>query len=266
MALKETSLEVIEKMSRKELKRAMLMCFSCAPEAQPVDRLAVLQEAQFYSRELERRHDSWTSLRDLILEIFVIFLIGWEIHMSYRAERLERDNFDAENIVFQNLEKSLGATVDTMVAMNKNVHAQLDLYYEPSVDLTYDAGKVVAHNYGHTSIAILATKVNYMVCSLDPPQPIQSSLFGPVNSQFVVVIGVEPAINMGMARTISIYFTAENGVQYQTSAVFEAKTKGGSVIVRDLKTTRGDWKKDRADAPKEWSGRCEEGANSWQAH
>jgi hypothetical protein len=40
-------------------------------------------------RELEHRRDSLVSIRDFLLEIAVIALIGWEIHMSYRAEHLQ---------------------------------------------------------------------------------------------------------------------------------------------------------------------------------
>jgi hypothetical protein len=41
--------KIIGKMNRKELKQAILMCFEYAPDADPVDRLAVLQEAHVTS-------------------------------------------------------------------------------------------------------------------------------------------------------------------------------------------------------------------------
>jgi hypothetical protein len=93
MLLKETSLGIIDNMSRAELKRAIVMCFEYAPDATPIDRLAVFQEAEFYTRELERRADSRTSIRDLLLEIIVIGMIGWEIWMGYGADAFTKAEF-----------------------------------------------------------------------------------------------------------------------------------------------------------------------------
>jgi hypothetical protein len=72
-------LQDIKKMSEEELNIAIKNCFDYAPEATPIDRLAVLEEAQFYTRELERRDDAFVSKRDLWLEIIVIGLITMEL-------------------------------------------------------------------------------------------------------------------------------------------------------------------------------------------
>ena len=111
----EPTLKRIDQMSKKQLKVAIEHCFDYAPKASPIDRLAVLQEAQFYTRELERRSDSRVSVRDLVLEIFVIILIGAELYMSVRAEYLQRANFKDEKQIFDNLQKSSSATADTLV-------------------------------------------------------------------------------------------------------------------------------------------------------
>jgi hypothetical protein len=132
--MEETSLKVIDKMSRAELKRAVMLCFDYAPDATPVDRLAVLQEAQFYTQELERRRDSWTSLRDLLLEIAVIGLIGWEIWMGYRAEDLQKQNFKEEKAVLENLRDSSGETAQTLVAV-KDTMGAMRLSLEKQVEL-----------------------------------------------------------------------------------------------------------------------------------
>jgi Tfp pilus assembly protein PilO len=92
--------------------------FERAIEAGDDERSALIAQAEFLMRELDRRHDSWVSLRDFILDIVVIALIGWEIHMSYRAESLQTENFKQEKEVFENLDKSSAATASTLKALS----------------------------------------------------------------------------------------------------------------------------------------------------
>ncbi len=72
---KELKLSNIKLMTEEQLEHAIVDCFEYAPDASPIDRLAVLQEADFYRRELDRRHDDKVELRSLLLEIAVIGLI-----------------------------------------------------------------------------------------------------------------------------------------------------------------------------------------------
>jgi hypothetical protein len=134
--MQEINLANIDKLSKKELKLAIEGCFEHAPDASPTDRLAILQEAEFYTKELDRRSDSWVSIRDLILEIIVIGLIGWEIHMGYRQAADEATEFAQQQKIFQNLETSSQATADTltalkttMQAMNTGIQTDLALNY-----------------------------------------------------------------------------------------------------------------------------------------
>src|SRR5580700_3421997 len=98
-------LDELEKLSKKDLRKRINKLFEEA-DYPGVERSSRYSQAQFCMRELEHRRDSFTSIRDLILEIAVIGLIGWEIHMSYRAERLQTTNFGDEKKVFENLQKS----------------------------------------------------------------------------------------------------------------------------------------------------------------
>jgi hypothetical protein len=112
------SVEELEKLSKKQLrKRAnefFYMLENCGYEQEP----AVLAKAQFYLRQLEHRWDSWVSTRDLILEIIVILLIGGEIYMGVRQERQQKQNFDAQQQVLQNLQTSSKATADKLTSLN----------------------------------------------------------------------------------------------------------------------------------------------------
>ena len=117
------NLEELERLSRTQLRAKANEAFHSAEEEGP----GYLAQAEFYVRELQHRRDSWVSIRDFVLEIIVIGLIGWEIHMGYRAERLQSQNFEKEEKVFTNLEANSATTANTlttvegtMVTMNKN--------------------------------------------------------------------------------------------------------------------------------------------------
>ncbi len=80
------------------------------------------------SADVREFRDRWVSGRDLFLEIVVIGLIGWEIHMGYRQERQQSYDFSEQQKVQTNLARSSDATAKTLTAlqtttetMSKNV-------------------------------------------------------------------------------------------------------------------------------------------------
>jgi hypothetical protein len=161
--MQEIKLKQIDKLTKTELKQAVADCFEYGPETSPVDRLAILQEAEFYTRELDRRSDSWVAFRDLILEIVVIGLIGWEIYMGYRQAADHAAEFGQQQQIFQNLESSSKATANTMTAleattetMNGALQKQLTLFYDVSVNVLFDTEKKLVGfvNNGRTNVSI----------------------------------------------------------------------------------------------------------------
>lgn len=157
-------LKEIEKLKKKELRQRVDEAFEKSDEKGP----GYLAEAQFYMRELEHRRDSWVSIRDFVLEIVVIVLIGAEIYMSIRAERLQRTNFADEKVVFGNLQKSSGATVDSLLSakdilaeMKLSAEKQLELYYEVQLNPVYfeASKKLTLINDGHTRIELWGTRI-----------------------------------------------------------------------------------------------------------
>ncbi len=157
-------LKEIEKLKRKELKQRADEAFEKADEKGP----AYLMEAQFYMRELEHRRDSWVSIRDLLLEIVVILLIGWEIWMGYRSEDLQTKNFKAEKEVFDNVKTSSGATADTLVAakgtmeaMKLSLEKQVALFYDVQVNVIYNEGtkELILINNSRSNVTVWAHRV-----------------------------------------------------------------------------------------------------------
>jgi hypothetical protein len=157
-------LNEIEKLTKKQLRQRVDAAFELAEQKGP----GYLAEAQFYMRELEHRRDSFTSIRDLVLEIVVIALIGWEIHMSYRGERLESQNFEKEQAVFANLQTSSAATAGTLTAleetskqMNEAVQKELAFSYEVSLNVKFDVttDRIIVTNEGRTRVELWGSKV-----------------------------------------------------------------------------------------------------------
>lgn len=157
-------LNEIEKLKKKQLKQRVDEAFELAERKGP----RYLAEAQFYMRELEHRRDSFTSIRDLVLEIVVIALIGWEIHMSYRGERLASQNFEKEQAIFANLQTSSAATAVTLTAlqdtskqMNEAVQKELAVAYEVSLNVKFDVttDRIIVTNEGRTRVVLWGSKV-----------------------------------------------------------------------------------------------------------
>jgi hypothetical protein len=155
-------LEEVEKLSKKQLRVMINRSFELADEPGQ-DRGPLYEKAAFYMRELEHRRDSWVSIRDFILEVVVIALIGWEIWIGYRAEHQQQTNFEEQKQVFDNLEKSSGATAGSLIAaqqvlqnMNVAMQKQLGLFYDVSINMVIDENKkdMVFINNGRTNISI----------------------------------------------------------------------------------------------------------------
>jgi len=255
VALKETSLKVIDKMSRAELKRAIMICFDYAPDATPVDRLAVLQEAQFYTQELERRRDSFTSVRDLLLELVVIALIGWEIHMSYRGERLESQNFEKEQGVFANLQASSAATAGTLQSlektteeMNKNIETEVALNYDVAVEVTFDnqVKHVNISNKGRTNVYVWGDK-------LDQQNPVlekKGKMIAPGGYYYIIADTFYQELAKKLPhdsqRTVpfKVFLRNENGDEFIVECQFFADWNTGPLAIRTQTTSirRAKWK------------------------
>jgi hypothetical protein len=165
--MQELKLQNIAKMSDEELEIAIEGCFDHAPEASPVDRLAILQEAQFYTRELERREQQreWKlAAKDRTieekrhragrrLELIVIFLIGLELVAAVAGIWITvRESKEQDELARQNLE--------TMLEMNKATQRQVGQLLPISLEIVCDeseheAYNIVVDNVGRTEVELL---------------------------------------------------------------------------------------------------------------
>jgi hypothetical protein len=213
-------LREIEKLKKRGLRQRVDEAFEKADEKGP----GYLMEAQFYMRELEHRRDSWVSIRDLVLEIVVIALIGWEIWMGYRAERLQTQNFDKEQQVFTNLQASSAATAktleserQTMEAMKVSLQRQVELFYDVQINVVYNEAtkKLLLINNGRTNVMLYEAMIggdHTEVKKFEKPQ-----LITPAGAQeFAMEKAVEDLakeLPKGQERTFTFTFFVKNEKQ-----------------------------------------------------
>jgi hypothetical protein len=125
--------EEFEKLSKPDLRRLANEYFQRADSAGPLDGPAYLLRAQFYLHELDRREDSRISLRDLVLEIVVIVLIGAEIALGIWEGRQQSAAFNGVTTILNNLEASSEATAKTLTSLQER---QLQLLQQTAQEAT----------------------------------------------------------------------------------------------------------------------------------
>jgi hypothetical protein len=163
--LPKMTFEQFEKASRRRLRELGKDRFErAADEANP----RFLSEAQFYMAEIERRHGGRVATRDLILELIVILLIGGEIWLGVKAGRDEDAMMTKQTGAIEKVAQSadlsaqsqkataatLTALQDTTEKMNQALQAQLALFYDLSVLVTWDQTKKAVNvvNSGRTNV------------------------------------------------------------------------------------------------------------------
>lgn len=102
--------EEFQAAKKTDLKEKANECFRKYgdPNIGGLDKPALLLEAQFYMNEMERRHQTWISWRDLILEVVIIVLIGAEIWLGNK-----------QDTVLGQLQSSGAATAATLAALKE---------------------------------------------------------------------------------------------------------------------------------------------------
>jgi cytoskeletal protein RodZ len=76
--------------------------------------------------DYRERHDRWISFRDLLLEIVVILMIGWEIRLSLIGDRQQAESFRKQQEVLTNLQQSSKSTADTLAALKTTTETMSD--------------------------------------------------------------------------------------------------------------------------------------------
>jgi hypothetical protein len=164
--LESLNFEQFDSAKRSDLRNLAKECFDKS-QAEPESsekKASLLLEAQFYMAEMDRRQGGRTAWRDLLLEIVVILLIGFEIVLALKQGNDEDQLMDKQNRILFGLQQSTSdtattlkglltmtatmnesasATAKTLVAVestsketSKALQDQLSLFYQPSVTTT----------------------------------------------------------------------------------------------------------------------------------
>jgi hypothetical protein len=222
---------------------------SLLPQIDDAERTKLLLEEQSYLTEIDRREDARVSKRDFLLEVAVIILIVTEVGIDLWGLHKDGIEFDRQQAVLTNLEKSSEATANTMVAlqktmetMNTAIQNQLSLNYEVSVGLDLNRGNwmVGVTNRGRTNITLwgqkIATEQRHMFSS-----PLTIT---PGEAQYVDFASffekmTDKLRTGGQVTTIpiTIFLRSENGKEYTADCPLSTKWLNGSVNVHCQTTT-----------------------------
>jgi hypothetical protein len=183
--------EEFEKADPRKLRELAMNNFDAAQYLVGELKTPYMLEAQFYMQELDRREGSRVALRDFRMEVCVIGLIGLEIVLAILGIWLaikQGNNDDnlmkKQNVILTNLQTSTADTATAMKGlsdltkamsdntsasartllslrsttqeMNKGVHDQIALFYDPSVLVTYNQtnNNIVFTNTGRSSVKL----------------------------------------------------------------------------------------------------------------
>jgi hypothetical protein len=218
------------------------------------EKTKLLLEAQSYLSEIDRREDAKVSTRDFGLEVAVIGLIVLEVLVDFWGLHKEAMEFDRQQAVLINLEKSSEATANTMVAlqktmdtMNAGIQNQLSLNYEISVGLVMNRGywTLSVFNRGRTNITLwgskIATEQRHMLSTPVTITPGESQDVDLPSFFEKMMVGSPPPLTQLTALPIMIFLRSENGQEYTAGCPFDTKKllglTGGSVVVQCQATT-----------------------------
>ena len=132
-SIPEAERDICDRYGEQVIATVLAGGFAPAPaELQPIYQNADVQKRTrdwlTERADIREFRDKWVSARDLILEIVVIVLIGWELVVARRSDRMQDKNFTKQQNILQNLADSsrdtasiLGALKSTTETMNQNI-------------------------------------------------------------------------------------------------------------------------------------------------
>jgi hypothetical protein len=249
-------LENFEKLTRAELKQKLNELFAAMKTRNNVLRPSLLLEAQFYMQELDRRHDSWISLRDLILELVIIALIGWEVHEGNRQfdllgamNRNTAATVAAMNNLRQDQQASLATqktTLETITAMNEGIQRQLGVNYEvnPEIIFLEDQKQLRVVNKGRDSLFLWGSKWRTSAVIMEKEGkfiPIGGNYFVPADSIFREIDALPKGLQVNIP--FEVYLAGADGRHYTVHLNVAVNWETGSrkVFTQALRIKREKW-------------------------
>jgi len=224
--LESFRIESVRKLSRKQLRIEIDELLSSLESATPEERELISYKADIYVRELDRKRDywSWVSTRDLILEVIVIALIGWEIWLSYRAESQQARNFTDQQAVLTAMQKSTKDTAEQL-ALLKSTTEEMKQGVERNATAAEASSATAAKS-------LVVSERAYVTVSLLSSEPKEGEKIKSTIS--VINSGKTPAINLrvrSLQGTTGKEVAVEDAYKQAVSAVaFDDKTSSKGIL------------------------------------
>jgi hypothetical protein len=249
------NLDQLSQMGVEDLRNAANQRLADLAIAGGLDQGSILSEAQFYIDEIERRageaerrKQSRIALRDFILELVVIALIGGELYFGITGG-------NQQLAVLQTLNTSADETAKTMKSlreeqdvalatqqqtlqmislMNGALQTQLGLNFAPAITLTYDAPNkwILTQNLGKTNVYIWGSKTDGVADMYTEPRIMApgTGYRAPVEDLLKEQLQKLPKGTTGKV-SIDLYLKTADQKKYTSSYLLTLVWKDDSLIV-----------------------------------
>jgi hypothetical protein len=147
-------LDRLDNMSRKDLRKHAKESLDAYIENRGVDHHALLIDAQFYLRELQSRDERRSRRFDILLELVIIAMIGWEIYEGRQQGRILQDVQESSTVTA----RTLRALQGTMETMNGAIQSENEQANRVLIDATYSGDVLMVTNTGHPTLIIHAVR------------------------------------------------------------------------------------------------------------
>jgi len=265
------TVEELRKLSKKALRVRANEQLALVDTANADSRDLHIHNADLFVRELERRRDywSWVSLRDLILEIIVIGLIGWEIGLSYQQEKQQSANFSDQQRVLGTMDTSASKTATAMTtlqaeqtklvtaqqqslatlrdtlksitSMNTLLNQQVKMAYDvvPFIMFNGTEKRIEITNTGKTAISARGVKYESEPAWKFPENGfiVPGSMNYLPTEQLYSRAETEVPKGSGREVNIQIYFESADGKQYIAHVVLHEKWDKDKMIILTTTTS-----------------------------
>jgi hypothetical protein len=167
--------------------------------------------------------ERWIPLRDFILEIVVILLIGWEIALGVYQEKDQDRNFDEQQKILAKMQQNAAATAQTLTTLENTTETM-----SRSVERNAAAAEATSTTAAKSLVLSERAYVSCVTAGDEPKEGeklrARSSI---LNSGKTPAIDFEAKILTGLAPKSA---STEDARKRALSVVFDDKTKSKSIL------------------------------------
>ncbi|HXN52761.1 MAG TPA: hypothetical protein VN943_12570 [Candidatus Acidoferrum sp.] len=172
---------------------------------------------------LQEYRERWVPLRDFILEIVVVGLIGWEIVLGIRQEKHQGENFDQQQKVLTSMQESSESTAKTLTALQNTTETM-----NKSVERNAAAAEATSTT---AAKSLVLSERAYVSCVTTGDEPKEGEKLRARSS--ILNSGKTPAIDFeakSMTGLVPKNTSIEEARKLAVSVAFDEKAKSKSIL------------------------------------